>query len=48
MNIVHANLINVDMDTQVNKYGPVPAEKHRNSLEHGSSIPAGKFSDFFR
>jgi hypothetical protein len=24
-----------------------PAEKHRKSLEDGSSIPTGKFSDFF-
>jgi len=34
--------------TQVENYGPVPAGKHRKSLEHGSSIPTGKFSDFFR
>ncbi len=27
---------------------PDPAEKHRKSLEHGSSIPAGIFSDLFR
>jgi hypothetical protein len=36
---------------QVNKYGPVPAETHRKSLVHGSSIPAGNcpdFSDHFR
>ncbi len=32
--------------SQVNNYGPVPAGKHRKSLERGSSIPAGKFSDF--
>jgi len=30
------------------KYGPIPAGKHRKSLERGSSIPTGKFSDFFR
>jgi hypothetical protein len=30
------------------RYGQIPAEKHRKSLEHGSSIPLGKFSDFFR
>jgi len=34
--------------TQVKNYGPVPAGKHRKSLERGSSIPTGKFSDFFR
>ena len=33
---------------QVEKYGPVPAGKHRKSPERGSSIPTGKFSDFFR
>ena len=33
--------------TQVEKYDQVPAGKHRNSLEQGGSIPAGKFSDFF-
>src|ERR1700737_3053409 len=27
---------------------PYPAGKHRKSLEHGSSIPAGNCSDFFR
>jgi hypothetical protein len=37
-----------NLPAQVNKYGLVPAGKRRNSLEHGSSIPAGKFSDFFR
>ena len=26
---------------------PYPAGKHRKSAEHGSSIPAGNFSDFF-
>jgi len=35
-------------NTQVKNYGPVPAGKHRKSLERGSSIPTGKFSDFFR
>jgi hypothetical protein len=25
-----------------------PAGKHRKSLEHGSSIPTGNFSDFFQ
>ncbi len=25
--------------TQVKKYGPVPAGKHRKSMDHGSSIP---------
>ena len=37
--------------SQVKKYGPVPAGKHRKSLEHGSSIPTGNFrifSDDFR
>jgi hypothetical protein len=34
--------------TQVKKYGPVSAGKHRKSLEHGSSIPAGNFLDFSR
>ncbi len=34
--------------TQVENYGPVPAGKHRESLECGSSIPIGNFSDFFR
>jgi hypothetical protein len=34
--------------TQVKKYGPVPAGRHWKSPEHGSSIPTGKFSDFFR
>jgi len=33
---------------QVKNYGPVPAGKHRKSLERGSSIPTGNFSDFFR
>ena len=32
---------------QVEKYGPVPAGKHRKSTERGSSIPVGNFSDFF-
>jgi hypothetical protein len=36
------------LGTQVENYGPVPAGKHRKSLERGSSIPTGKFSDFFR
>jgi hypothetical protein len=36
------------MNTQVKKYGPVPVGKHRKSLERGSSIFTGKFSDFFR
>jgi hypothetical protein len=27
---------------------PYPARKYRRSLEHGSSIPSGKFSDLFR
>jgi len=35
-------------ETQVENDGPVPVGKHRKSLERGSSIPAGKFSDFFR
>jgi hypothetical protein len=34
--------------TQVEKYGPVPAGKHRKSPERGSSIPTENFSDFFR
>ena len=34
--------------TQVEKYGQVPAGKHRKSSERGSSIPTGNFSDFFR
>jgi hypothetical protein len=34
--------------TQVKKYGSVPAGRHWKSPEHGSSIPTGKFSDFFR
>jgi hypothetical protein len=37
--------------TQAKKYGPVPAGKHRKSMEHGSSIPTGSFrifSDEFR
>ena len=33
--------------TQVERYGPVPAGKHRKSMERGSSIPVGNFSDFF-
>ncbi len=28
---------------QVKNYGPVPAGKHRKSLERGSSIRTGKF-----
>jgi hypothetical protein len=36
------------LGTQVEKYGPVPAGKHRKSPERGSSIPTGNFSDFFR
>ncbi|CAF4092708.1 unnamed protein product, partial [Rotaria magnacalcarata] len=35
------------MGTQVEEYGPVPTGKHRKSTERGSSIPAGKFSNFF-
>ena len=38
----------LEIITQVEKYGPVPAGKHRKSPERGSSIPTGKFSDFFR
>src|SRR5436853_4878595 len=38
----------IKRDTQVDKYGTVPIRKHRKSLERGSSIPTGKFSDFFR
>jgi hypothetical protein len=34
--------------TQVENYGPIPAGKHRKSLERGSSIPTGNFSDFFQ
>jgi hypothetical protein len=34
--------------TQVEKYGLVPAEKHRKSMERRTSIPTGNFSDFFR
>jgi hypothetical protein len=30
------------------KYGRFPAEKHRKSLEHENSIPAGDFPDDFR
>jgi hypothetical protein len=41
-------MIKMHILTQVEKYGPVPAGKHRKSLERGSSIPTGKFSDFFR
>ncbi len=37
-----------NVPSQVENYGLVPAGKHRKSLEHGSSIPTGKFSDFFR
>jgi len=33
---------------QVENYGPVSAEKHRKSLERGSSIATANFSDFFR
>ena len=33
--------------SKVKEYETVPAEIHRKSLEHGSSIPAGKFPDFF-
>jgi hypothetical protein len=33
---------------QVENYGPVLVGKHRKSLERGSSIPTGNFSDFFR
>jgi hypothetical protein len=33
--------------SQVEEYGPAPTGKHRKSRECGSSIPAGKFSDFF-
>jgi len=40
--------MNNSIDTQVKNYGPVPAGKHRKSLERGSSIPTGNFSDFFR
>jgi len=32
-------------DTEKSSY---PVEKYRKSLEHGSSIPAGNFLDFFR
>jgi hypothetical protein len=32
----------------VKNYEPVPAEKHRKSLEHGSSIPVGNLADVFR
>jgi hypothetical protein len=35
-------------NTQVENYGPVSAGKYRKSLEHGSSILTGHFSDFFR
>jgi len=31
--------------TQVEKYGPVPAGKHRKSTEHGSSIPMNGSGD---
>jgi hypothetical protein len=36
------------LNSQVNKYGSVSAGKHRKPLEHGSSISAGNFPDFFR
>ena len=36
-----------EVSTQVKEYGTVPAGIYRKSPEHGSSIPAGKFSDFF-
>ena len=34
--------------SQVKEYGTVPAGIHRKSPEYGSSIPTGKFPDFFR
>ena len=34
--------------SEVKEYGTVPAGIHQKSPEHGSSIPAGKFPDFFR
>ena len=33
--------------SQIGKYGPVPAGKHRKSTERGSSIPVGNFWTFF-
>jgi hypothetical protein len=33
------------IQSQVENYGPVPAEKHRKSLQRESSIPTGNFSD---
>jgi hypothetical protein len=44
----HSNLKINNNTSQVKNYGPVPAGKHQKSLERGSSIPTGKFSDFFR
>jgi hypothetical protein len=32
--------------TQIKKYGPISAGKHRKSLEYGSTILGGMSSDF--
>jgi hypothetical protein len=40
--------VHLSFKSQVEKYEPVSAGKHRKSLERGSSIPTGKLSDFFR
>ena len=33
--------ISINISIQVETYAPIPAEKHRKSLERGSSIPTG-------